>query len=482
MLKKVSFFVAAVMVVTMLFAALPAFAEEEEVFDYVRFTALGNDPYATFTFSNEGNNTEIDPDTVTWAAIRYRTASQYDSTGVEYTAQFYICPAAEPCIPIKYNFSGNWETAIVDMTAVTDVTYLDSKWDRFSYTATNTIRFDPLEPDRDPEDTASDDVNGQVNEGDYIDVAWIAFFEKEEDARAYTGKEDTAYCLLDADSLVNISSQYHIEAEMFDTRGEPAAATEKPETTKAPVASDETLWYLYDKTGSLNTGWWIHPLAEDVGIDVEFTSDVWFKGIELYVFSNPAPGAPMTIYLLNDAEEVVWEKEYTFVSDNKHTIEFDDKTFAPGDYVLSFVSGDVSEITYDTWFVLGSSPALDDVDVAIMGGLTNDSTLEAPHIALLIGEADPNVTPAPTKEPTAAPTEAPTPVPTEKPADPTEAGNPSVDDKTAKPSENDNKDNTDKQNEKKDNKWLIIGIVCAAVIIAAAIAGIVIASAKKKKK
>ena len=95
MLKKLSFLVAAVMIVTMLFAALPAFAEEE-VFDYVRFTAEDNDPYATFAFSNEGNNTEIDPDTVTWAAIRYRTGSQYDSTGVEYTGQFYISPRRNP--------------------------------------------------------------------------------------------------------------------------------------------------------------------------------------------------------------------------------------------------------------------------------------------------------------------------------------------------------------------------------------------------
>ena len=129
MLKKVSFLVAVVMVVTMLFATFPAFAEAAEEAEYVRFTAEGNDPYASFSFSKDGNNSKIDPDTVVWAAIRYKTGSQYDSTGVEYTAQFYISPAAEPCVPIHYNFSGNWETAIIDLTSVSTDTELESKCD-----------------------------------------------------------------------------------------------------------------------------------------------------------------------------------------------------------------------------------------------------------------------------------------------------------------------------------------------------------------
>ena len=214
MFKKFSIFVAIVMVITMIGASFTAFADEEE-FNCVRFTALGNDPYSTFTFSNEGNNKRIDPDTVTWAAIRYKTGSQYDSTGVEYTAQFYICPAAEPCIPVRYNFSGNWETAIVDMTSVSSVTELDSKWNSDTYTATGTIRFDPLEPDRDPENTAGDASSGQVNADDYIDIAWIAFFTSEADAKAYTGKEDTPYCLLDTDSLLTLNGQNNLKADLY---------------------------------------------------------------------------------------------------------------------------------------------------------------------------------------------------------------------------------------------------------------------------
>lgn len=474
MLKKLSLLVAAVMIVTMLFAALPAFAEEE-VFDYVRFTAEGNDPYASFAFSNEGNNTDIDPDTVTWAAIRYRTGSQYDSTGVEYTGQFYISPAAEPCIPFKYNFSGNWETVIVDLTTVSEATYLDSKWDSFSYTDTAHVRFDPLEPDRDSEDTSLDDENGQVNTGDYIDIAWIAFFEKEEDAKAYTGKEDTPYCILDVDSFLGMTSQYHISVEAWDTSDDvPAAPTEKPADPTdepgdptEPPAAETTYKYLYDNAEGPSTGWWIHPLAEDVGVDVEFTSDVWFKGIEAYVYATTNLATPMIIYLTDENENVVLEMPYDFYGDQKYTIDFG-KSFAPGEYILSFISGDISEISYDTWFVLGSAPALEDVDVAIMGGLTNESTKEAPYIALIVGEADPNVTPEPTKEPTAAPTQAPTPVPTEEPAKPTEAA-------TQKPADDTTKEKTNK-------KWVLPVVVGGAVVLAAAVAAIVIASAKKKKK
>ena len=125
-----------------------AYAEEDEA-DYVRFTATGNDPYATFKFSAEGKHATIDPDTVKWAAIRYRTISEVDNTGVPFKGQLYVSPAAEPFVPITYNFSKNWETAIIDCTSVAQSTTLDSIWDSESYKNTSTIRFDPLESDRD---------------------------------------------------------------------------------------------------------------------------------------------------------------------------------------------------------------------------------------------------------------------------------------------------------------------------------------------
>ena len=87
MKRKIALFTAIVMCAVLVLSAVPGSAEEaaapaEEPF--ARFTALGNDPYATFKFSEKGSHTTIDPDTVVWAAIRYRTDAQYDSTGVEY--------------------------------------------------------------------------------------------------------------------------------------------------------------------------------------------------------------------------------------------------------------------------------------------------------------------------------------------------------------------------------------------------------------
>ena len=64
-------------VAAFLFAALSATGVSalkagEEV-AYAHIVASGNDPYAEFMFNPKGNNTEIDPDTVKWASVRYRT-------------------------------------------------------------------------------------------------------------------------------------------------------------------------------------------------------------------------------------------------------------------------------------------------------------------------------------------------------------------------------------------------------------------------
>ena len=479
MLKKVTFLVAVVMVAAMLFAAIPATADEAGEAEFVRFTALGNDPYATFSFSQEGNNDRIDPDTVKWAALRYRTGSQYDSTGVEYTAQFYVSPAAEPCIPVRYTFSGKWETAIIDMTSVTSVTELDSKWDSSSYTATTTIRFDPLEPDRDPENTAGDASSGQVNEDDYIDVAWIAFFEKEEDAKAYTGKEDTAYCLLDVDCLLVLNGSNNLKAELYTDEGI-VAPTEPP--ADAPVK-----YVLSPREAAVNnpqqfTG------HESAAIEFTVPEGMSFKSLTL---SSPTWGAQENATL--DAVIYAWDKDYdttiagkelgTFRKE-KHVDNMDlEMDFGvilpPGKYVIYMTAeddtigawnGTIDDVAYDALFYF------DDME--------NESWFPASWITLINGTEHaielptPGPTAEPTEKPTAAPTAEPTAAPTAAPATnapATEAAKP-----TDKADDKDNKDNSDK-----DKKGLptaaIIGIAVGAVALAAVIAGIVIKGSKKKK-
>ena len=64
--------------------------------EYVRFIGGGFDPYASFEFSTNGQNDEIDPDIVRWAAIRHRTAARYNGDNVEYIAQFYVRTTSIP--------------------------------------------------------------------------------------------------------------------------------------------------------------------------------------------------------------------------------------------------------------------------------------------------------------------------------------------------------------------------------------------------
>ena len=191
-------------------------AAEEEEAHFVRFTATGNDPCGTLKFSTKGNNTHIDPDTVTWASIRYRVNNPKDSTGVDYKGQIYG-KIAEPHVPIIWDVSEGWHTIVVDLTTVSETSSLESIWNSEDYTNTSIFRFDPLEPDRDAE-LNQQGQGGEVNEGDSLDVVWIAFFEKEEDAKAYTGKEDTPYCLVsvdDVDSLLDISGESNLKTDEY---------------------------------------------------------------------------------------------------------------------------------------------------------------------------------------------------------------------------------------------------------------------------
>jgi hypothetical protein len=473
MLKKVSFLVAVVMVVTMLFATFPAFAEPAEEAEYVRFTAEGNDPYANFSFSKEGNNSKIDPDTVLWAAIRYKTGSQYDSTGVEYTAQFYISPAAEPCIPIRYNFSGSWETAIIDMKSVSAVTELESKWDSTFYTATSSIRFDPLEPDRDPENTTGDSSSGQVNSGDYIDIAWVAFFEKEEDAKAYTGKESTPYCILDVESLMNPNGANNLKADRCDSSGV-LAPTEPPKDLPVKYVVSPRL--LDPQTFTTH---------ESAAIEFTVPEGMSFKSFILT--SAPTWGAQANATL--DAAIYAWNRDYDTTIEGKelgtfreeeHVDNFDlEMDFGvilpPGKYVIYMTAtddtigawgGDLDEINYDAIFYF------DDME--------NESWF--PYSAIKLINGTDSAIELPTPAPTAVPTEKPTAAPTAEPTEKTETAAPTDAPKaTDAPATADNNNSGTKDNDVKKGMPLgaIIGIVAAAVVAAAVVIAIVI---KKKKK
>ena len=309
-----------------------------------------------------------------------------------------------------------------------------------------------------------------MNKGDFIDVKWIAFFEKKEDAEAYTGVEDTPYCILDMDSFRAMSGGYNLKVKVMTGEDDPDAQT-----------GDPGLFYLYDPDVSVNTGWWLNPVTEGSSIDVTFETDKWFNGFNYFAYCSP-DDVFMTITLYNENEDEVWTGEATCNGNTAYTVDMG-KRVKPGYYTLSFIGGDMSEVEYGNWFVLGSgeyNEALDEEAVTVTGGATNGSTRPAPFVSLTICAADPDYTPEPTKVPaTQAPTKEPTEAPTQAPATEAPTENAVVEEPTeaVKTPANDDKSSEDN----KGKTGLIIGIIAAAVVVAVAVVLIIMASKKKKK-
>ena len=166
-------FLALAIVAVMTVALFAVGVQAADDFPYAHFVADGNDPCTGVTFS--GAHTAMDPDAVKWAAIKYRTVTEKDSSGTALTGQIYVQPAQEPCVPINYVHSQSWETLVLDLSGC-------AAWNSEKYTQTDSFRFDFLQ-------------GNTVQKGDSIDIAWIAFFENEADAKAYDGTQDTPYCV-----------------------------------------------------------------------------------------------------------------------------------------------------------------------------------------------------------------------------------------------------------------------------------------------
>lgn len=242
---------------------------------------------------------------------------------------------------------------------------------------------------------------------------------------------------------------------------------------------DKTVFYLYDADFSVSTGWWLNPLLEGAAVTVEFTSDVWFKGIGFYAYGADIE-AHMTISLEDESGDVVYEYDLPYKDNKSYIVNFD-KSFAPGDYIINFIGGNTDDLAKDVWFVLGSAPVNEDIgEVYVSGGNTNGDTKGAPYMHLIVGEADPNVTEKPTKEPaTDAPaTDVPaTPVPTDAPV---QTDVPGTDNAGSEATTQKTEAGSETSEKKSGNTGAIIGIAVAAAVIVAAVVVIIIASKKKK--
>ncbi len=232
----------ALVIILCVAATLAVAATAADSFDYAHIVASGNDPYGQVSFSADGAHTEIDPDTVKWAKIKYRTVTEKDSTGVQLRGQLYVVNEAEPFIPITYKHTQKWETGLIDLTAVSEKTSLTSIWDSTHYTVRNVIRFDPMEPDRDAEDQQNEHNVAEVEPDSSIDVAWIAFFENKADAEAYDGTQSTPYCIITPNELKGISGNSIKEVEIKTEDGAaPDPSGSNPSTSDASVVAIASL-------------------------------------------------------------------------------------------------------------------------------------------------------------------------------------------------------------------------------------------------
>ncbi|MBR4979492.1 MAG: hypothetical protein IKX77_02960, partial [Clostridia bacterium] len=200
-----------------------------------------NDPYANFSF-HDGK--AIDPDTVKWAKIKYRTITKTDNTGVELIGQFYVNPAAEPFIPVKYNHTQKWETLVVDLTSVSEKASSGSIWDSAHYSGKTQIRFDPMESNRDAEAQDGEHDVARVQDGDCIDIAWIAFFESEADAKAYDGTQDTPAVIIlpeDLESYTPGNAIKSIELMEEEAKAEDPGQSGDDQPGETPATSDASV-------------------------------------------------------------------------------------------------------------------------------------------------------------------------------------------------------------------------------------------------
>ncbi len=247
-------------------------APEGETIDYAHYVASANDPYFAYE-----NTIDIDPEVVTWAQIKYRTITEKDSLDNTLTGQIYITPAAEPFIPVKWNHTGNWETIVVDLTSVSEKTTLTSLWKDSLGLG---FRLDPMESNRDAEANTGDDPAAVLPDS-AIDVAYVAFFETEEAAKAFDGVNG-AVALVDAAMLAAPSAATNGAVELLT------------ETVAAPVVEEE-------------------PVVEETPVEEPAAEEVVEEApVEEEVVEEPAEEVVEEVVDAPAAEEVVEEAPQTF--------------------------------------------------------------------------------------------------------------------------------------------------------------------------
>ena len=244
--------------------------KEEGGEKFARFTAVDLDPHLY-----------LSPDVTTdvanhFAVIKYRTTSEAA------TIDAYMAGAEPHTVFTNIEADGNWHMCYGDLEES------GANWTgKFA-------RLDPLN-------------NGGLKEGDTIDIAWIALFASEDDAKAYTG---------------------------------PAAGSE-------PAQPAITFTEQVISGGDQSIGVWVQEGKETA--TVKFTTAGAFKGMSenIYWASNPTstgPAAEWTVELYKFAyntentlkQKPVASKTVKSTADNDPAFTFDFDEQKAGTYIVKF--------------------------------------------------------------------------------------------------------------------------------------------------
>jgi len=209
---------------------VPVSAAESEEIEFARYTATANDPFVHYAFDSD-----LDRGVTTWAVIKYRTITETDDCGSPLKGQLYA-EAKEPHCVIDWNHSKEWETVVLDLLSTYDGS--DEIW---TTCPEPDFRFDMMESNRDA--LTNSDEDPKVVVGSQIDIAYVAFYNTEEDAKAGTNMIDivdakelaTEGYVLDGFEVELLSEKYVAKTEAPVTDNSADIAEKAPQTFDAGV-------------------------------------------------------------------------------------------------------------------------------------------------------------------------------------------------------------------------------------------------------